>query len=266
VKRTDLMALLFDRRSQIDADPGCHALIIGVSSYPHLMAGDGPPAPNQLGKGQLSCGASCAARVTDWLINHQDRLAAPLATCRTLLSPSTQETVPSCEKATLRNLLTAAAEWRADLSGDRRNIAFFYFVGHGLELSSMEQALLMSDFGDGVGPLLKGSVTVNNLFYGMAPTARTPHIARTQVFFVDTGRTHHPGLQPFELHNTTAVFDADLATLDDRSAGVFYGAAPGGNAMAFRGEDGIGRTVLSESLLMCLDGAAAVAIDETDLG
>lgn len=255
------MALLFDRRTELKGRPGCHALIVGVSAYPHLPGGSGDPAPEGFGMTQLSCAASSAARVSEWLLAHQDRLAVPLATSRVLLSPSPTETVPSCKDATLENLLAAAAEWQSDAAAHREGIAFFYFAGQGIELSDMEQAMLLKDFGNGIGPLLRGTVSVNNLFYGMAPSSRTPEIARTQVLFVDTSRVHHPTLPNFERQNTTALFDADLATLDDRSAGVFYASAPGGAAFGIKG----GHTLFSQSLVDCLNGAAATVVDEDDL-
>jgi hypothetical protein len=255
------MDLMVDRRDDLKGAPACHALIVGVSAYPHLLGGTGPPAPENLQMTQLSCGASSANRVSNWLIKHQDRLAVPLATSRVLLSPSPAESVPPCAEATIANLLAAAAEWRADVATHRDGIAFFYFAGHGFELTSTEQVVLLSDFGNGIGPLLRGTVSVNNVFYGMAPTSRTSEIARTQVFFLDTGRSHRQTLPNFERQNTTALFDADLATLDDRRAGVFYASAPGGNAMAVPGK----HTVFSAALLDCLNGAAATVVGENDV-
>jgi len=255
------MKLLFDRRTELNGGPGCHALIVGVSAYPHLPGGTGDPAPESYGMTQLTCGASSAARVSDWLLARRDRLAKPLATSRMLLSPSASEAVPSCQEPTLENLLAAAAEWRADAATHRDGLAFFYFAGHGFELSSTEQALLLKDFGNGIGPLLRGAVSVNNLFYGMAPTSRTPEMARTQVFFLDASRVHHRTLPSFERQNTTALFDADLATLDDRSAAVFYASSPGGWAYGITQ----GFTLFSQSLLDCLDGAAATVVSENDL-
>src|SRR5437588_42841 len=39
------MTLIFDRRNELQGGPGLHALIAGVSSYPHLPGGTGTPAP-----------------------------------------------------------------------------------------------------------------------------------------------------------------------------------------------------------------------------
>ena len=102
-----------------------------------------------------------------------------------------------------------------DVSEHREGLAWFYFAGHGLELTSTEQAMVLADFGSGYGPLLRRALTVNNLFYGMAPSARMPDVARTQVYFVDTGprRTQNSpstseGIRP-------RYSDADIAAIDD---------------------------------------------------
>jgi hypothetical protein len=141
-------------------------------------------------------------------------------------------------------------------------MAWFYFAGHGFELTSTEQAVLLMDFGKGVGPLLRGAVSVNNLFYGMAPSGMIPTIARTQAYFIDTGRRYNIPLPEFERRNTTAVFDADLATIDDRKAGVFYASIAGERTESFVDW----QTLFSAALMDCLNGAAATVIGEREDG
>lgn len=253
--------LLLDRRAALQGQPGCHALLVGVSAYPHLLGGSGPIASETFGLPQLSAAVASAVRIYEWLLQHQDGMAAPLATCRMLVSPSAAEPSPQgdVEPATLENFLRVAAAWRADAVTQRAGIAFFYFAGHGFELGPTEQVMLLADFGNGIGPLLRGTISVNNLFYGMAPSARAPNIARTQVYCIDTGR-HHPTIPNVERLNTTAVFDADPATLDDRAAAVFYAAASGGDAFAIPGQ----QSLFSEALLECLNGGAATTVGEND--
>lgn len=45
------MTLIFDKRNELQGQPGLHALIAGVSSYPHLLGGTGIPAPESLALG-----------------------------------------------------------------------------------------------------------------------------------------------------------------------------------------------------------------------
>jgi hypothetical protein len=49
---------------------GTHAIIIGVSDYPHLSGGSAPPAdlaPDNGGLGQLEVSAKTAAKIFNWL-------------------------------------------------------------------------------------------------------------------------------------------------------------------------------------------------------
>ena len=39
-----------------------------------------------------------------------------------------------------------------DVSEHREGLAWFYFAGHGLELTSTEQAMVLADFGSGDRP------------------------------------------------------------------------------------------------------------------
>src|SRR2546422_10325560 len=85
------MTLIFDNRANLQGKPGLHALIAGVSAYPHLPAGTGTPAPDSFGMQQLSSTALSAYKMYRWLEGWQNRLRIPLATCRLLLSPSQDE-------------------------------------------------------------------------------------------------------------------------------------------------------------------------------
>jgi len=249
--------LLFDNRAELRGKPAAHALIFGISSYRYLTSSE----MQSFGIYYNSSGAITGYRIYQWLIDNQRRLAIPLATCRLLLSPSAREieaqpelkglTVP----CTLDDFLLSTNEWRTDAQTNRDNLTLFYFAGNGFELGKSNPVMMLQDFGSGVGPMLRSSVAVNNLFYGMGPTSRQPDIARTQLYFIDTDRAiPKKEFSSFELMNTTAVFDAEPLGIDDRNAAVFYASTAGGVAYALEGS----ATLFSMALLRCLDGKAAV--------
>jgi Caspase domain len=258
------MALLVDRRTELGSQPVLHALIGGVSAYRHLPNGSGEPAAKDFGMQQLSSTALAAFKMARWLLDHQDRLPVPLATCRLLLSPSPAELQVEAglaglaDPALLDNFLAAADAWREDCSTHRDNIALFYFAGHGVQRSRDDAVLLLEDFGARGGGALRNAVDTNTLFSGMSPSAGRPEMARTQLFFVDTCRNRPAEFSNTELMSTTPVFDIELSDRDDRRAPIFYAAVPGSLAAGIRGQ----QTLFSLALLACLDGAAAEPVEE----
>lgn len=259
------MTLLFDNRDKLKGEPGMHALIVGISEYPYLTQ-TGVPIFNIYSN---TSGAITGYRIYQWLIEHQNQLARPLATCRLLVAPSAEEikVEPELQKlavpCNVDNFLRSTNEWRNDAQGSRDNVTFFYFVGNGFELSKSNPILMLQDFGNGIGPALRGSVTANNLFYGMGPTSRQTNIARTQLYFIDTDRVKPPrDFQAFEELNTTAVFDAVPLGIDDRDAVIFYSTSSGSPAYAYTADV----TLFSIALLRCLGGKAAVPGEPDDEG
>jgi hypothetical protein len=259
------MTLVIDRRDELGDGPGTHALICGIGEYPHLPGGSGPPTRFDIPLQQLTSPYRTARAFVEWVRRNADRLAAPLATCRVLLSApadavgSTPPDDAEIEAPTLRNLLEAAAAWRADAATHRDSMTLFYFGGHGLAVSRSEQIALLADFGDGVGPVLGNTISVNSMVEGMAPTTRwLPEIARTQLYFLDFGQSMTSLLDEFVASTPTDVFDRALETNEDRVAVVFYAAA--------RGQPAYGRaqglTLFGEALLDCLNGAAAEQVGD----
>src|SRR5262245_13192882 len=114
---------VLDRRKDLGSKRGLHALIIGVSAYPHLPTSP-PPEPGErrgppdFGLRPLASASLAAFELYRWLIRQKDELDAPLATCWLLLSPSEEEF--SAEQglrdlaplATKQNLTVSATEWR----------------------------------------------------------------------------------------------------------------------------------------------------------
>jgi hypothetical protein len=251
---------LFDRRSESGDNPGTHALVVGVSAYTHLPPHDSKEPDQRFGLRGVASAALSAYRMAQWLIERKDHLASPLLTVRLMVTPSDREKEVAPELGALagpcgvNDFLRAANEWRLLARRDRHSMAFFYFCGLGKELARSEPILLMEDFGDELGPILRGAVSVNNIVYGLSPTERQPEIARTQLFFIDSSRTSLEEAPSRELSNPTSVFDAQFLGVDDRCAPVFYSSQPGGQAFSVKGQ----QTLFSSALLECLNGAAAV--------
>ena len=141
------MTLLFDDRPALGANPGVHALVIGVSSYPFLTDGAHAVA-DPWGMGQLTSTAASAFKMFEWLERTRAKLPVPLATCRVLLSPSPQEPHLNgvADAATTMNVLAAANEWRNDASSNRDNVTFFYFAGHGVQRTKEDAVMCLEDF------------------------------------------------------------------------------------------------------------------------
>jgi len=253
-----LSGLVFDRRSELQGQPGLHALIVGVSAYPHLPGGTGTPAPDSFGMQQLSSSALTAYKMYRWLLERQRNLSVPFATCRLLLSPSPEEAPIKPElnsladSCTLDKFLTAVMDWRSDASSHKDNVTFFYFAGHGVQRSKGDQVLLLEDFGDGIGGTFTKAVNTKNIYNGMVKSITRPNMAQTQLYFVDACTITPSRFKLYEQMETSSVWNIELSGRDDRRASIFYAAVPGSKAYALKGD----QTTFSKALLACLNGAA----------
>jgi hypothetical protein len=240
--------------------PGLHALIIGVSAYPHLEGGSDAPAPDTYGMGQLTVAASTALELFEWLQANSARLPVPLATCRLLLAPSPGEPAAPAgtPEPTLDEVLDAAKAWREDaaVSPDERTL--FYFAGHGAQKSKDDGVAMLADFGDGRGGgALRNAIGIRNVFDGMAPTPKRRDIARTQQYFVDACRAEPNDFARFIKLDPSDVFDVEHTATDDRHAPIFFATAPGTNAYGVPD----GRTLFGQALLRCLNGGAGEEVE-----
>jgi hypothetical protein len=262
------VTLVVDRQQELGERPGTHALIVGISAYRHLPGGDGPPAPASFGLQSPSSAAITAFTLYDWLVARGDDLAAPLATCRLLLSPSAEELASHADVAglhagaTLDAFLHAVSGWRDDARRHRENIALLYLVGLGIERPDGEQLFLLEDFGNGIGSLLRGTVTLSSIVNGMAPSTGHPGMARTQVYVLDASRRRPRSDLSFDWINSTPVFDQEVSGPDDRALLTIYAAAPGSPALAGKKAG----SVLGQALIRCLDGGAADLLDTGQWG
>jgi hypothetical protein len=258
-------------RFDTQGKPGLHALIVGISAYANLRAPDDQsldePPPETFGLRQVTSTALTAYKVYQWLKSPGEpagppsQLALPLASIRLLVAPSPIEVEKEPGLAAvasdcfLDDFLRAAKEWRQDASTLKENVTFFYFGGHGVQRADAGSTILLGNFGDGLGGVLKNAVDVGTLRYGMRPTdGSRPNMARTQFYFIDACRDLPPDLKELAEPKPTEAFTVDLeAGADDRCAPVFYASVPGAQARAFPGQ----QTVFGKALLECLNGAAA---------
>ena len=88
---------------------GVHALIIGISAYPHLEDGTAP-APDTYGLGQLLSSARTAARVFNWLRTDFHYPDLPVVWAL-LLRPCMHS--DGCTRAVASSPPSAARPWRA---------------------------------------------------------------------------------------------------------------------------------------------------------
>jgi hypothetical protein len=258
------MTLMIDNRSAVGNGPGVHALLAGVSAYPHLPGGGGPPASMTFGLGQLGSAALTVYKVYNWLLAHQAEFPVPLATVRMLLSPSPDEIAVEpalaglADRCNFNNLSQEAQAWREDAKTSRENVTVFYWAGHGIQLTLGDSVLLLDNFGDGIGGPVGLHAKTKSIYDGMAPSLTFPDIARTQIYLVDACRAVPDELKNQLAQNTADLWFSDLPGVDDRCAPIFYGALPGALAYARIGV----QTLFSEALLKCLDGAAAEIVED----
>jgi hypothetical protein len=239
------MSLVHDQRKALQSSPAVHALLVGVGAYSKV---------GSLALMDIPDARQSARAVAEWLETNQ--LSVPLGTCRVLTSGN-----ESSSSATVNQFLEMAAEWHEDACSNRDNIALFFFSGHGFQRSFTEDLMLFEDFG-GVGPALRGAVSVDNLFRGMAPRPGATEIARTQLFFIDTSRAP-ANSERLSLSNPTMVFDEYSAGPDDRSAVIFYSTQPGEHSYVVSSYK---TSIFTTALLRCLDGQAAVPLEGTSQG
>jgi hypothetical protein len=251
------VALIFDRRAQLGSTPGCHALIMGVSRYEHLPEPNEPPGA--FGLSRLASPALTGFRIAAWLQAQKDALSAPLATCRVLLAPSAAEVAvePALagwpHRCTFDEAAQAASDWRDDCVSSPEGLAFFFFSGHGVQRTLDDSVLLLEDFGKLAANPMRQTVSVNNIFAGMAPNSSGDKVARRQVYFIDACRLFPEDLKNADVMHAGQFFEPQLGGgRDDRAAPIFFGAIPDSKAYSRIGQT----SVFGTALLACLALAA----------
>jgi Caspase domain len=263
------MSLRVDNRAALAGEPGLHAFIIGLSKYANLPDDpDGPHVPYDLGLSRLSSAALTAYRMFEWLSDNHDRLPIKLATCRLLLTPSEPEIeveptlIDLAAPCTLDSFWDDAEGWRTDSSNHTENVTLFYFAGHGAQRQSRDHVLLLEDFADGKGGILRNAADTAQLIGGMAPSETMPEMARKQLYFIDACRITPDMFGQYENVNTTPFWEVEKYGEDDRFRPVFYTANPGAASYGIKGE----QSIFSKSLLECLKGGAGQHSGYNDYG
>lgn len=183
--------------------PGTFAVVIGVSRYDHL-AGGSNPAIETYGLGQLYVSALTAYRFFAWLRDEYDFAGSPPARCWLLLAPGPAEQAALPVLAdhqrtpTYAHCRDAVRDWfklmeQLPRTAAEQSRAFFFFSGHGLEISYEKQILLPCDYLHPRG-ILDDAISTDNLYRGTAALA-VPH----QFFFLDACRNDHQRLRDEEI-------------------------------------------------------------------
>jgi len=257
-------SLRIDTRATLQGRPGTHAFIVGVDHYPNLPKDGEPDTDRSFGLRQLRWSVASARAFYRWLVEEYSNPAAPLATCRVLAShgeqPAADDPFADVAGASLDDFLFAAHDWRADAALHPESVAIFYFAGNGIQVSKEQVVLLMRDFGQPAGGMLRQAIDLSTLVGGMAPASQRSSIARTQLYVLETVRVPPVSFTYFASTGTTPVWDLELPGLDDRSTTILHASSVPGDV------NRAGPSRFARALLDALNGSAAVSIGENENG
>lgn len=189
------MTIVFDDNS---TDPGTHALLIGVGSYPFLHEGARPAAerlPHHMKMGQLSSPPHSLKAFADWLADAAQGFcndARPLRSLQLLCSGAAPFTwglpgqpAGAIDRADMANVRKAIIAWKGRAGRNEENMTVFYFCGHGLQFSASESSLLLEDFGSDHADPMQHALA----FTGMRLGLQAQCAAKYQVHFIDACRS-----------------------------------------------------------------------------
>jgi Caspase domain len=255
--------------------PATFAVIIGVSSYPHLKGGTDPTdargtpwiaEASELD--QLNVSALTAYRMFSWLAE-QYRHDAPLARCWLLLSPTVKEqgllTLPDGSPAywgtpTLNNCDAAIRWWfqtmeALPVAAASQSRGLFFFSGHGLESTQERQLLLPSDYLARPAPNINAAISTSNLRYGLGALK-----VNQQLFFVDACRNDQKELRGMQMIGSSILVEQGTWALSrDLVTPVLYSTGPGQRSWEFR-DPAKGISIYGQALLDGLRGTPNIEI------
>lgn len=231
--------------------PGTHVFIVGVGTYPHLKGGTGNPTPQPVGMGQLTSPPLSAMKLLEWVDKDLNNPIAPLKSIEVLVS----QPVPAdyrdkagltvtIDGATFANFEVSAKAWFDRASSDEKNVAIFYFCGHGLG-DGLNSQLLMADYGSTNRPLRHAA---NFSAFRLAMGACK---ATKQLFLLDACRVVDPTmlLDPFNMGDS-GLPPGNVTKMPTHIANpVIYSAKTGEQAFGPPG----GISFFTEALLHGLD-------------
>lgn len=242
------MTLIVDRKIPRHT-PQTHALVIGVSEYPHLLNGQGSLTSIPMNLAQLASPTVSASAVAEWVANSLVNPKAELGTVEVLLSPGKYQigsATTAVESATFDNIKAAFARWFNRCDSHDENVGLFYFCGHGIERGHIT-VLLPEDFGfDPLTPF-DTAIDFTSTFRAMADCK-----AAAQCYFLDSCRE-----QPIEaalgVGQTARPLLSGLGlSHPNRAAPVLRACGYGQQAHAPPGDV----SFFARSLLDCLRGTA----------
>lgn len=138
--------------SQADAaEPGVHALVIGVGKYPFMGRGSADTPTWRQQFGDLDSPSLSAAVLAEWLRTSMRLSTLPLKSLDVLASTPTEcvafdGALTQVEEPTMANIQAAAARWFDAANAHPENLSVFYFCGHGFAVGDV-RTLLTQDFG-----------------------------------------------------------------------------------------------------------------------
>lgn len=179
------MTLVYQAENLASETPQTHALVIGVGRYPYLHN-----VPSRLTS--LTSPVVSVQAFADWLIKTPlNNPAAPLGTVELLLSainPVDQqyelsdEGTIAIDSASLPNIRRVFEAWFRRCNAPK-NVAIFYFCGHGLQKDTT-LALLPENFGKNKGNEWADTINFTATYEGMRSSCK----AQTQCYFIDACR------------------------------------------------------------------------------
>jgi hypothetical protein len=240
-------------------EPATYAVVIGVSAYRHLDGGP-EPAPHTYGLGQLAVSAYTAYRFFSWLRSGYFFTGAPLARCWLLLAPTPAEQAAAgirpgdCAEARYDRIEQAVGEWfelleELPAQAARDSRAFFFFSGHGIEVTQDNQVLLPADWLRPPQHALNRAISTTNLTTAMRRLG-----TEQQLFFVDACRSGPDQLRTARIDGACLLNEYGPELNNPRvDAGVMYATGSGSQAWQPAGPDG-GPTLFGQALLEGLAG------------
>ena len=247
--------------------PGTFAVVIGSSSYYHLIDGTKLPlAAEPYGLKQLNVSAYTAYKFFEWLSTRYRHTEAPLAQCWLLLSPTSAERqfepgMPVVPEATMRECKGAILEWFTAMEKlppehAEKSRSLFFFSGHGLEIATDRQILLPCDYLSPPGPVLNDAISTYNLYGGLRKLA-----IGEQIFMLDACRNDHAELRQADLKGADIlnVWPAYQSN-PDLIAPLVYATASGQQAWEPNSPDG-GISLFGQALLEGLSLEAGMSAD-----
>ncbi len=238
-------------------EPGTHALVIGVSYYPHITDGDDPtPEGESFELEQLSTAARSASEFAAWLLNEYHNPKAPLRSLRVLLSPAPGEQLNAAIHALLPPAYAATRSaveqdlvgFRAACDSHLDNVAIVYVAGHGVQMTKHGSVLLLQDFAKpGQLARLQGAIDMAAVHAGM----NHPGTAQTQFWFVDACRQKPAIARRFE--TLTGALALDEPNGNAKASPLFLAATTGSLAYGRLG----GESLFNEALMWALRQAGA---------